>query len=722
MKIVVLGLSITSSWGNGHATTYRSLLRELARRGHEVIFLERDAPWYAATRDLPDPTFCTTRLYADPAQLRREFTELVANADAVILGSYVPDGVEVGDWMCATARGVKAFYDIDTPVTLAKLARAECDYLASSLIPHFDLYLSFTGGPTLRRIEEQHGARAARALYCSVDDRAYCPVEVQERHALGYLGTYSADRQPTLERLLLEPAGMLPEQHFAVAGPQYPSSIRWPENVERTEHLAPPDHPAFYCAQRFTLNVTRADMVAVGHSPSVRLFEAAACGVPIISDWWEGLNELFRIEDEILIAEDGEDVVRLLRDCQGARPRVIGRAARRRVLREHTAEVRARELERHLREAIRCRPGPRKARINGHAAPGTASMTDNRTKAVLVTGGAGFIGSHLCEALLRRGQRVTCLDNFQTGSRDNIAHLRDQPGFALVEHDVTEPLPPLAAPDAIYNLACAASPPQYQRDPVHTLKTCTFGALHLLELARATGARILQASTSEVYGDPGVHPQPETYWGNVNPIGPRACYDEGKRAAEALFFDFHRCHGVRITVARIFNTYGPRMNQSDGRIVSNLIVQALLGRPLTVFGNGRQTRSFCYVDDMVRALVDLMDGDDDVTGPINLGNPVELRVLALARKVLELTGSSSSIRFLPLPADDPRRRQPVIDRARSLLGWVPMVSLEDGLAKTIEDFTRRLQRSKVEARQIVGSSVSAAPEAALKISAAYRVF
>jgi nucleoside-diphosphate-sugar epimerase/spore maturation protein CgeB len=722
MKIVVLGLSITSSWGNGHATTYRGLLRELARLGHEVSFLERDAPRYAATRDLPDPTFCTTRLYADPTQLRRKFTRQVAEADAVILGSYVPDGIEVGDWLCATAQGVKAFYDIDTPVTLARLARNQCDYLASSLIPHFDLYLSFTGGPTLRRIEEQHGARAARALYCSVDARAYCPVKVPQRHALGYLGTYSADRQPTLRRLLVEPACALPEERFAVAGPKYPSTVRWPGNVERIEHLAPPDHPAFYCAQRFTLNVTRADMVAVGYSPSVRLFEAAACGVPIVSDWWEGLDEMFRIEDEILIAESGEDVVRLLRDCPEARRRAIGRAARARVLREHTAEARARELERHLTQAAKRRPASRKALVNGHPALGRASMVDNRPKTILVTGGAGFIGSHLCEALLRRGRRVTCLDNFQTGSRENIAHLRDQPGFTLLEHDVTEKLPPLPAPDAIYNLACAASPAQYRRDPVHTLKTCALGALHLLELARATGARILQASSSEVYGDPEVHPQPETYWGNVNPIVPRACYDEGKRAAEALFFDFHRCCGVRIRVARIFNTYGPRMSQHDGRIVSNFIVQALLGRPLTVFGDGRQIRSFCYVDDMVRALAALMDGDDDVTGPINLGNSVGLPVLALACKILELTGSSSPVRFLPLPTDDPGRRQPVIERARARLGWAPVVALEDGLAKTIEDFARRLQLAQAAGRPVASDPVPATPKMALKLSGASRVF
>ena len=309
----------------------------------------------------------------------------------------------------------------------------------------------------------------------------------------------------------------------------------------------------------------------------------------------------------------------------------------------------------------------------------------------LVTGGAGFIGSHLCEALLAAGRRVVCLDNFQTGGPANVAHLRGHPRFALVEHDVTGPLPPgLPRPAEIYNLACAASPPQYQRDPVHTMKTSVLGALHLLELAAATGAKVLQASTSEVYGDPEVHPQPEGYRGSVNPIGPRACYDEGKRAAETLFFDFRRTRGARIKVARIFNTYGPRMHEDDGRIVSNFVAQALRGEPLTVYGDGAQTRSFCYVDDMVRALVALMASGEEVTGPVNLGNPEELPVLAVARLVLRLAGSAAPVRFLPLPADDPRRRRPEIGLARELFGWRPRVGLEEGLARTIADFRRRL--------------------------------
>jgi len=692
MKIVVLGLSITSSWGNGHATTYRSLLRELARRGHEIMFLERDRPWYAANRDLPNPAFCKTRLYTDVAQLRSEFTVAVAQADVAIVGSYVPDGVEIADWLCSTARGVKAFYDIDTPVTLAKLTRGDFEYLAPNLIPRFDLYLSFTGGPTLRRIEEQFGARRAQALFCCVDASAYRPIRVPERYALGYLGTYSADRQPALERLLLEPAHARPEERFAVAGPQYPGSIRWPANVERIEHLPPLEHPAFYGSQRFTLNVTRADMAAVGHSPSVRLFEAAACGVPVISDWWEGLDDIFDVEEQILIAEDAEDVLRLFRDLPDGRPRAIGRAARRRVLETHSSEVRARELEACLAQALQRKTRSQKSLVDRRGSFGPPAVAGHRTATALVAGGAGFIGSHLCEALVERGERVVCIDNFQTGSRDNVAHLCKRPGFILVDHDVTEPLPPLPAPDAIYNLACPASPEQYQRDPVHTMLTSVLGALHLLELARRTGARILQASTSEVYGDPETHPQPESYRGNVNPIGPRACYDEGKRAAEALFFDFHRAHGVRIKVARIFNTYGPRMHENDGRIVSNFAVQALSSRPLTVFGDGSQTRSFCYVSDMIGGLTRLMDSDDEVIGPVNLGNPVELPVLALARRILLLTGAASSIEFLPLPADDPQRRQPVIEQARSLLGWEPKVPLNDGLAATIDYFARRLAR------------------------------
>jgi UDP-glucuronate decarboxylase len=294
---------------------------------------------------------------------------------------------------------------------------------------------------------------------------------------------------------------------------------------------------------------------------------------------------------------------------------------------------------------------------------------------------------------------VWCVDSLETGSEANIAHLHAHAGFRMIRHDIVQPLPQDLAVDAIYNLACAASPPQYQRDPVHTLKTSVLGALHLLELARRQGARVLQASTSEVYGDPEIHPQPEAYCGNVNPIGPRACYDEGKRAAETLFFDFHRCHGVPIKVARIFNTYGPRMQRNDGRVVSNLVVQALLGRPLTVYGDGSQTRSLCYVDDMVRALTALMESDAGLLGPVNLGNPHEVPVIAVARRVLELTGSTSPIEFLPLPVDDPRRRRPAIDQARLRLGWQPEVALDDGLRRTIAYFKRTLWMARATRRR-----------------------
>lgn len=361
MKLVVLGLSITSSWGNGHATTYRALLREFTRRGHEVTFLERDVPWYAAHRDLPNPVFCRTRLYADLDELRRDHEPLVASADAVIVGSYVREGVAVADWVCSVAQGVKAFYDIDTPVTLAKLARRDHEYLAPQLIPRFDLYLSFTGGPTLERLERELGAPLARALYCSVDQHAYCPRATPLTWDLGYLGTYSDDRQPKVERLLIEPARALRGWQFVVAGPQYPKGIAWPENVARIEHLPPPDHPAFYAAQRFTLNVTRADMVAAGWSPSVRLFEAASCGVPIISDSWPGLAELFEPGRDIFLAETAEEVIRLLHGCSEERRLAVARSARARVLRAHTATVRAEELEAHLREAGQRRTGPRRA-------------------------------------------------------------------------------------------------------------------------------------------------------------------------------------------------------------------------------------------------------------------------------------------------------------------------------------------------------------------------
>jgi UDP-glucuronate decarboxylase len=305
-------------------------------------------------------------------------------------------------------------------------------------------------------------------------------------------------------------------------------------------------------------------------------------------------------------------------------------------------------------------------------------------KRVLVTGGAGFIGSHLCERLLDQGADVLCVDNFFTGTKDNIAHLLANPRFELSRHDVTFPL--YVEVDEIYNLACPAAPIHYQFDPVQTTKTSVHGAINMLGLAKRVKAKILQASTSEVYGDPQVHPQVESYWGHVNPIGPRSCYDEGKRCAETLFFDYHRQHGLRIKVPRIFNTYGPRMHPNDGRVVSNFVIQALKGEALTIYGDGRQTRSFCYVDDMVDALVRLMDSSDDVTGPMNLGNPQEFTILELARQVIALTGSKSTIKRLALPSDDPRQRQPDITFAKRALKWKPTTRLEAGLRKTIEYF------------------------------------
>jgi UDP-glucuronate decarboxylase len=305
---------------------------------------------------------------------------------------------------------------------------------------------------------------------------------------------------------------------------------------------------------------------------------------------------------------------------------------------------------------------------------------------VLVTGGAGFIGSHLCERLLAEGDDVLCADNFFTGTKDNIAHLLGHPHFELLRHDITFPL--YVEVDEIYNLACPAAPIHYQFDPVQTTKTSVHGAINMLGLAKRVKAKILQASTSEVYGDPQVHPQPEDYWGHVNPIGLRACYDEGKRCAETLFFDYHRQHKLRIKVARIFNTYGPRMHPNDGRVVSNFIVQALKGEPITVFGDGSQTRSFCYVDDLVDGLVRLMASPDDFTGPVNLGNPTESTILELAREVLAQTGSKSKIAHKPLPSDDPKQRQPDIALAKSALGWIPSVPLKTGLEKTIDYFRR----------------------------------
>jgi UDP-glucuronate decarboxylase len=305
-------------------------------------------------------------------------------------------------------------------------------------------------------------------------------------------------------------------------------------------------------------------------------------------------------------------------------------------------------------------------------------------KRVIVTGGAGFLGSHLCDRLVARGDDVLCVDNYFTGRKDNIAHLLGNPRFEALRHDVTFPL--YVETDEIYNLACPASPVHYQFDPVQTAKTSVIGAINMLGLAKRTRARVLQASTSEVYGDPEVHPQTEEYRGNVNPLGPRACYDEGKRAAETLFFDYRRQHGVRIKVARIFNTYGPRMHPEDGRVVSNFIVQALQGKPITLYGDGSQTRSFCYVDDLVEGLIRLMDTPDDITGPVNLGNPVELPMRALAEQVIILTGSASPITTLPLPEDDPTQRCPDIGLARRLLGWEPGVGLDAGLTRTIAYF------------------------------------
>jgi spore maturation protein CgeB len=349
MRIVILGLSITSSWGNGHATTYRGLVRELVRRGHEVLFLEREVPWYASHRDMPRPPSGRTELYADLADLKDRFTHAVRGADLVVVGSYVPQGVEVGAWVQRTARGVSAFYDIDTPVTLAKLARGDFEYLSPELIPGYALYLSFTGGPLLKRIERELGSPAARPLYCSCDPELYAPQEREPLWDLGYLGTYSDDRQPVLERLMLAAARGLPSGRFVVAGPQYPASIAWPANVARVEHLAPPEHPAFYNSQRFTLNVTRADMVRAGYSPSVRLFEAAACAVPIISDAWEGLDTFFRPGEEILLSRSGEETRRYLQEVPEAERQELGRKARARVLAAHTAAHRAETLEDYTR-------------------------------------------------------------------------------------------------------------------------------------------------------------------------------------------------------------------------------------------------------------------------------------------------------------------------------------------------------------------------------------
>ncbi|WP_337192641.1 bifunctional glycosyltransferase/UDP-glucuronate decarboxylase [Novosphingobium silvae] len=689
MKLVVLGLSLGSSWGNGHATTYRALLAAFAARGHDVLFLEREVPWYGGDhRDLVNPQFCRLEYYRDLDQLSRH-REAIAQADAVIVGSYVPEGVEVARFVQEHASGATAFYDIDTPVTLARLARGDYEYLSPEVIPGFDTYLSFTGGPTLRRIEADYGSPAARALYCSVDPEAYRPLDEPVRWDLTYLGTYSPDRQPTLERLLLEPARRRPDLRFAVAGPQYPADIDWPANVERIEHLPPAEHAAFYNASRMTLNVTRDDMIAAGWSPSVRLFEAAACGTPILSDRWEGIDSLFVPGREIVLADTPEQVL----DVLASSTREVGDAARQRVLAAHTAAHRAAELEAHLVEAM-----PRRANKNMEKRTMKLAQDQSLT---LVAGGAGFIGSHLCAELLARGKRVVCLDNLQTARPTNLRLLEDHPNFEFVEGDIVNALPVDITSRAgqferIYNLACAASPPQYQADPEHTMLTCVVGTDHLLRLAETSGARFLLTSTSEVYGDPEVHPQPENYRGWVNCTGPRACYDEGKRAAEAMAFDFARMGRADVRVARIFNTYGPHMHPDDGRVVSNLVCQALSGRDITIYGDGSQTRSFCYVSDMVEGLIALMEGDLDGSEPVNLGNPEELTVTELLEAILQIVDRPVTVTHLPLPTDDPRRRRPDISRAEAQLGWRPRTPLSVGLARTCAWFAEEIAGGDVQ--------------------------
>jgi spore maturation protein CgeB len=356
LRIVFLGLSITSSWGNGHATTYRGLVRELSAAGHDVLFLERDVEWYADNRDLPRPPYGRTAIYRSLGELKHRFGGEIREADLVVVGSFVPQGVSVGRWVTRVARGVTAFYDIDTPVTLARLAQRHAAYITADLIPAYDLYLSFTGGPTLERLQVQYGARAARPLYCSVDPALYYPDPVTPTWDLGYMGTYSDDRQPMLERLLIEPARRWAKGTFVVVGPQYPPHITWPANVGRVDHLPPAKHRRFYNAQRFTLNVTRADMIRAGWSPSVRLFEAAACATPIVSDWWPGLETLFDPGEEILIARTPEDTLAYVHELPENERRRIGTAARKRVLADHTARHRAGELERYALELLDRRP------------------------------------------------------------------------------------------------------------------------------------------------------------------------------------------------------------------------------------------------------------------------------------------------------------------------------------------------------------------------------
>jgi spore maturation protein CgeB len=357
LDIAILGLSITSSWGNGHATTYRGLVRALVEQGHRVTFFERDVPWYASRRDDDASSASETILYGSIEELKDRHSARIRAADFVIVGSFVPEGVEAGRWITSMRGRGNAFYDIDTPVTLAAIERDDCAYLTRNLIPRYDLYLSFTGGPTLERLQSELGAPAARALYCSFDPRSYYPEERDLQWDLGYLGTWSADRQPALDELLLRPARRDPGLKCFVAGPQYPDTIVWPENVGRAEHIGPRDHRAFYCEQRFTLNVTRREMIRAGWSPSVRLFEAAACGTPIISDWWEGLDEVLRPRSEIFICRTADEVLTVLRSTPEPERRETARRARSRVLAEHSAERRAEQLVAHLVESAARRSG-----------------------------------------------------------------------------------------------------------------------------------------------------------------------------------------------------------------------------------------------------------------------------------------------------------------------------------------------------------------------------
>ena len=352
MKFVIIGLSVTSSWGNGHATTYRALLKELKALGHDILFLEKDVPYYAGNRDMPNPEFCRLGLYKTNEELKQDYATEVAEADVVIVGSYVQQGVEVGNWAIQTAKGITAYYDIDTPVTLAKLERKDYEYIDPDLISKYDLFLSFCGGPTLDLLENKYGSPMAKPLYCSVDPDHYHPEDNDLKWQMGYLGTYSDDRQPSLNELLIKSARQAKDFKFVVAGPQYPQEIEWPENVERIDHLPPAEHRSFYNSQKYTLNVTREDMIKAGYSPSVRLFEAAACGVPIISDYWDGIDSIFEIGKEILIAKNSSEVLEYFKNISEEERKQLGENARQKVLDHHTAKARAKELETYVKEIL----------------------------------------------------------------------------------------------------------------------------------------------------------------------------------------------------------------------------------------------------------------------------------------------------------------------------------------------------------------------------------